>query len=342
MTAPPDSLPPPQGGAIPGQNPSWTAPTVPQGPPAPMPAGCQPTALAFTGWAPFQGAAKTSAQAGDLVAHLLHWTAQRATNPYWGAHFWREVALMEQGVGFEPDLQRTLRGAGYNGPSTTGPPRGSLKSDLEALRDLGSPALGAGLAHAQGSAALPMPIPYSGMDGRWQSGLPPDLNRAAPEIYRALRSEGVNNVREWMNANFYGEKSAKNSEWLELWNLACEADFALERQAPEHFMSFLSSDDSMEIKMRRLASYVHLKRSGDLNSATRMLAIKPPGTNMDLAPNWLVDESTSYSKAEHQRRQRVSGSGGNNRGRGRGRAGQGGDSQPQADGRGRGRCRGRN
>ncbi len=143
-----------------------------------------------------------------------------------------------------------------------------------------------------------------------------------------------------MNVNFHGEKGTKNAEWLELWNLASEADFALEKQSPGDFMNFLASDDAMEIKMRRLASYVHLKRSGDLNSATRMLAIKPPGANMDLAPNWLVDEATVYSKAEHQRNQRVSGAKGGGRGRCRGRGGQGGDAKPPAGRGGRGRGRG--
>ncbi len=101
---------------------------------------------------------------------------------------------------------------------------------------------------------------------------------------------------------------------------------------PESIVGFLASDDGIEIKMRRLAALVHLKRSGDMVSATRMLAIKPPGTAVDLAPTWLVEDATAYSKAEYQRSQRVKG--------GRGRGGRKGKGKgEEAGGRGDGRAR---
>ena len=47
------------------------------------------------------------------------------------------------------------------------------------------------------------------------------------------------------------------------------------------------------------------KRSGDTTGAAHMLAIQPPGLDVDLAPTWLVSEATLHSKNEHQRSERV-------------------------------------
>ena len=75
-----------------------------------------------------------------------------------------------------------------------------------------------------------MPTPEQD-DGRWESSLPPDLPRAAPEIYRSMRATSASNVREWLTANYYGDKSMRNAEWVDFWNAATELDFAL-RQLP--------------------------------------------------------------------------------------------------------------
>ena len=37
-----------------------------------------------------------------------------------------------------------------------------------------------------------------------------------------------------------------------------------------------------------------------------MLAITPPGSNVDIAPSWLVDEATAHSKMELGRDERIS------------------------------------
>ena len=59
--------------------------------------------------------------------------------------------------------------------------------------------------------------------------------------------------------------------------------------------------DDMEMMLRELSAYAHLKRTGDVHSATQILALKPPGTNPDVAPGWLVSEATAFSRVEHQR-----------------------------------------
>ncbi len=77
----------------------------------------------------------------------------------------------------------------------------------------------------------------------------------------------------------------------------------------------LVSSVPIEIEMRALASQEYLARMGDRCGASQMLAVKPTGVGVDLAPGWLVSEVTQYPKAEHQRRERVESA---NRGRGRG------------------------
>ena len=89
-----------------------------------------------------------------------------------------------------------------------------------------------------------------------------------------------------------------------MWNAASEVDFTLLRNKG-YEAAILASDDGLEMKLRRLASYAHLVRTGDLQSATMFLAIKLPGAETDVAPTWLVNEATLYSKAEHQRGERV-------------------------------------
>ena len=36
-----------------------------------------------------------------------------------------------------------------------------------------------------------------------------------------------------------------------------------------------------------------------------MLAVKAPGSEVDIAPSWMVSEATTYSKGEYQRSERV-------------------------------------
>ena len=65
------------------------------------------------------------------------------------------------------------------------------------------------------------------------------------------------------------------------------------------------TDDLVELYLRRLASYVYGTRTGDWSGANYMLAVKAPGSEVDIAPDWLVTDATAFSKAEHQRATRV-------------------------------------
>ena len=164
-------------------------------------------------------------------------------------------------------------------------------------------------------------------------------------------------MREWLKQNYQGVKAASNPVWLDLLNAASEVDFAVAQcKGHSQIMAMLATSDSCEIKLRRIAAEEYMVNTGDTAGANEMLAIKPPGVAVHLAPTWLVADCTVYSKTEHQRAERVrSASVSRPRGRGAaarggGRGGQQGQQQQQAQGeaqgneekpRGRGRGRGR-
>ena len=107
----------------------------------------------------------------------------------------------------------------------------------------------------------------------------------------------------------------------------------------------MATDDNLEIKLRRLSSFVYETRTGDRVGAASMLAIQPPGAGLDLAPSWLVTDATAHSKAEFQRSERVaktrssSDSAGSGKGGGKGsdfNFGGGGSQKKRGRGGGRG------
>ena len=70
-------------------------------------------------------------------------------------------------------------------------------------------------------------------------------------------------------------------------------------------ISMLNTDDVLEMSLRRLAAYVFQERTGDKTGADRMLAMLPPGTMADVAPDWMVESATAHSKTEAKRAQWV-------------------------------------
>ena len=57
----------------------------------------------------------------------------------------------------------------------------------------------------------------------------------------------------------------------------------------------IAQDDTCEVALRRLAAWIHERRTGDRDAAQSMLAIKPSSFSTDVAPSWLVTEAASYS-----------------------------------------------
>ncbi len=205
---------------------------------------------------------------------------------------------------------------GYAGPSTVGALRVALRSQLDSIIQTGLPPHGSGAQLALEPGWLARATADPGAT-RWEDQLPPDLPRAAPEIYRSARTAGAANIRDWLHRHYQGPKNDPNTEWKTSWNAATEVHYAIARCANMgEVNNLLVSSDPIEIKMRTLASQEYLARTGDRCGANQMLAVKPTGVGVDLAPAWPVSEVTQYPKAEHQRRERVASS---NRGRGRGR-----------------------
>ena len=75
-------------------------------------------------------------------------------------------------------------------------------------------------------------------------------------------------------------------------------------------MTLLATDDLLEINVRSLAAWLHFKRTGDADAADSMLAVRAPGSMMDVAPNWLLTAAANHSTAEFKRKQRSGGKGG--------------------------------
>ena len=315
---------------------------------AAMPAALTPTPLggdqrpiSGSGWHPFMNASTTQAQAHQLYEALRVLEGRRAYDGAWAADFWSEVAAISARQALSPDLERVLVAHGYYGPGTAVVPRDTLRTELRSFAETGGPTHGAGIAPSE------RPRQAAAAETRWEHKLDPSVKRAAPEIYRNMRSQGVSNCREWVDRNFRGDKTG--AAWVDLWNLATEVDFVIgPLTSDEMIFGTLSNSDGLEIKMRRLASKLYEDRTGDTTGAMKMLAVAPPGMQVDLAPSWLVDEVTTHSRNEHQRAERVAASkrggkgsvgtgDGDGRGRGRGRGRKGGD---ETGGEGRGGRRG--
>ena len=69
-------------------------------------------------------------------------------------------------------------------------------------------------------------------------------------------------------------------------------------------MQKLATSDALEIHLRKLGAFIYLRRTKDKTGANRILGIKAPGTNTDIAPKWLLDDANLHSKTEFQRQER--------------------------------------
>lgn len=69
-------------------------------------------------------------------------------------------------------------------------------------------------------------------------------------------------------------------------------------------MQKLATSDALEIHLRKLGAFIYLRRTKDKTGANRILGVKAPGTNTDIAPKWLLDDANLHSKTEFQRQER--------------------------------------
>lgn len=139
----------------------------------------------------------------------------------------------------------------------------------------------------------------------WHLKLPADLQRAGPEIYRNIRAEGVSSVRQWVNEQHPTLEQKGSPQYQDLFMTATIIDFELADCRTEGMlMAKLATSDALEIHLRRLGAFIYMRRTRDKTGANRILGIRAPGSNTDIAPKWLLDDANLHSKTEFQRQER--------------------------------------
>ena len=235
-------------------------------------------------------------------------------DPWWSSRLWMEINAVDRAGGFDEDVRLLLKRNGYDSEavlSSQQPELSAFAADLDRLRQV--------------TAFSRHPFTQGvSEDARASSQLPADLKRAAPEIYRSLRST-ANSVRDWLSQNYEGSK--RSPQWQDLWNAALVADYKIDaaavrgEQAEEEV---LRQDDTVEIALRRLAAYVFAHWTGDYEAANHMLAQRAPGSAADIAPAWMIMEASAHSKGDCQRTERAKNLKRYASGEGKGKGGKGG------------------
>ena len=252
-------------------------------------------------YAPMAGSTDTTKaqlQAGRLKEALTRASAMQTTMPAWASLFWQSVKNESDLYGLDESVKKLLECHGYFGHGTTGPPRtDELKKGLQEIETLGVPAHGISL---QSSGTL-------GQVGdpehlQWHLRLPADLQRAAPELYRNIRAEGVASVRQWVNEQHPTLEQKQSPTYQDLFTTATIIDYELaDCRSESSIMHKLATSDMLEIQLRKLGSFVYLRRTKDRAGAQRMLGVRAPGANADIAPKWMLDDANAFSKVEFQR-----------------------------------------
>lgn len=274
-------------------SPDGTAPAAAPlqvGPPLPPPAADPLPAQADLGATEVLQALNSFAQ----TAHL---------NPGWGQQFWAWSAAQLASGKLGSNVERLLRAKGFVGSTSVAPPDvASLRQGLEILSGRTSFA-GAVVPGVNMAAASD----WVGASGNvYSNGLPIDMRRAAPEIYRSIRGEGTASTRQWLKDNFTGYRGPGATQWTDLWSTATTIDMALAGcRSESEMLLLLNTDDRLEIGLRHLGAHFYEQRTRDKTGAAHMRAVATPGVARDIMPTWSVAEATTHSKAEHQRNERV-------------------------------------
>ena len=250
-------------------------------------------------------------QAAKIKAIIEAIASSSSISENWPLQFWSEVATSCEPL--HPALKALLEGHGYIGAQTLSAPRGvELIAELEHLEGLGAPSQGTAAGRFQG---LDLPDHGTGQEDllnteRWHSQLPTDFARAAPDIYRSIRTGGSSSVQDWISSFFAADQKSTQT-FQQKFEQAAQIDFKITTcRTHAELMALLSTDDFLEINLRSLAAWLHFKRTGDIDAADSMLAVRAPGSMMDVAPSWLLTSSANHSSAEFRRKQRSGGKGG--------------------------------
>ena len=293
-------------------------------------------------YAPLSTGAATSVeqQAQEIRKSLEGFRAAAASDLFWASRFWASVAAIEH---LHPALLAILQGHGFIGGGTVAAPRSEeLIKVLRQFESTGHPRAGVAAAMFEEALAEAPPLNIdeaAALDtSKWHSRLAPDMNRAAPEIYRTIRASGAASLRDWVSDLFPYEQRTSQLFQAKFTD-ASLVDFKVAKcRDHQELLQLLSTDDSIEIVLRSLAAFVHHKRTGDSDASTSMLAIRAPGALTDIAPSWLVSDASQYAKSESQRKERgrkggYSDGGKGGAGRSAGDSGKGGAGRPSAKGK---------
>ena len=247
------------------------------------------------------------------------WSARSPVLATWFRGLWKEVQGLKATT---PLVVSVLQAHGFREDGNSTMPRTEeLKRSLTELETAGAPAEGSSKLMFEQAEAWA----YDEEVNEWAQQLPSNLKRAGPEIYRNILTSGYNSLRDYINSLFPLEKRDNTSAYYELFSIATSIDFMLKgKRTALEVTKLLSESDQAEIGLTRIASFIHLRTTGDAAAATSMLALQPPGSLVDVAPKWKIDEAATYSQAEFRRRERRRGSGGTSGGQGAGEKGKSG------------------
>ncbi len=249
------------------------------------------------------GAEKIKQQAVRVRTALEKAQSLQATQPAWGRLFWQAVKNEADIYTLEAPIRDVLISHGYVGPDTTGPPRyEELKKQLTDLENQPLAPHGTGAAMLRSAAGGVVSDPEQ---MAWHLKLPADLQRAAPELYRNIRAEGVSSVRQWINEQHAGLEAKSTAQFQDLFMAATIIDFELADCKTEmELMSRLATSDTLEIHLRKMGAFIYYRRTKDKTGANRMLGLRAPGSQTDIAPKWMLDDANVHSKTEYQRLER--------------------------------------
>ena len=258
-------------------------------------------------YAPFAGSGlpnKTQSQATRLKDALVKAHGLGSTMASWPSLFWQSVKNEKDLYGLDDAVKRALEAHGYLGDASNGAPRvEELKSALSQLEVAGGPPHGVGGSVLRSDG--PPGLASDPEQMAWHLRLPSDLQRAAPELYRNIRSEGSASVRQWVNEQHPTIEHKQSAQYQDLFTAATIIDYELAScKTEETLMHRLATSDTLEIQLRKLGAFIYLRRTKDKTGANRMLGIRAPGTNTDIAPKWMVDDANTFSKVEFQRQER--------------------------------------
>ena len=117
-------------------------------------------------------------------------------------------------------------------------------------------------------------------------------------------------MRDWISS-FFAADQRSTQTFQQKFEQAAQIDFKIATcRTHAELMALLSTDDLLEINLRSLAAWLHFKRTGDTDAADSMLAVRAPGSMMDVAPTWLLTSAANHSTNEFKRKQRSGGKGG--------------------------------